>query len=52
MDRQELQQRAEVAMWGCMACAQPWFAAGKVEGGFLFAFAALAALLVALAAQK
>lgn len=39
-------------MWGCIACAQPWFAAGKGEWGFLFAFAALAAWLVARAAQK
>lgn len=24
MDKAALQRRAEVAFWGCLACAQPW----------------------------
>jgi hypothetical protein len=46
MDRQALQRRAEVAMWGSMACAQPWFVAGS-KWGAVFAAMAGAAWLVA-----
>jgi len=42
-DWQQLQSRAEVAMWGCLACAQPWAVAGSwvAHVWTLFAFAAL-----------
>jgi hypothetical protein len=46
MDREALQRRAEVAMWGSMACAQPWFVAGS-KWGLVFAAMAVASWLVA-----
>lgn len=46
MERQALQRRAEVAMWGCLACAQPWLVAGS-KWGAAWGFAAAAAWLVA-----
>jgi hypothetical protein len=46
MDRQALQRRAEVAMWGCLACAQPWLVAGS-KWGAVWGLAAGAAWLVA-----
>lgn len=29
MNREALQRRAEVAFWGCLACAQPWLVDGS-----------------------
>jgi hypothetical protein len=46
MDRQALQRRAEVAMWGCLACAQPWLVAGS-KWGAVWGVAGAAAWLVA-----
>ena len=46
MDPKTLERRAEVAMWGCLACAQPWIAAGS-RWGHAWAAAAAAAWLVA-----
>jgi len=46
MNKEALQRRAEVAMWGSMACAQPWFVAGS-KWAFVWAAMALASWLVA-----
>ena len=46
MNLEALQRRAEVAMWGCFACAQPWFVAGS-RWGTVWALAGIAAWLVA-----
>lgn len=46
MNNEALQRRAEVAMWGSMACAQPWFVAGS-KWGLAFAGMAVASWLVA-----
>jgi hypothetical protein len=46
IDRQALQRRAEVAMWGSLACAQPWFVAGS-KVGLVFAAMAFLSWLVA-----
>ena len=46
MDKDALQRRAEVAMWGCLACAQPWLVAGS-KWGALWGVAGAAAWLVA-----
>lgn len=46
MDREALQRRAEVAMWGCFACAQPWFVAGS-RWGVVWGVAGTVAWLVA-----
>jgi hypothetical protein len=46
MSREILQRRAEVAMWGSMACAQPWFVDGS-KVGLIFAAMAVASWLVA-----
>lgn len=52
MNKEALQRRAEVAMWGCLACAQPWLILGQGPWGFLFSGAALVAWLVALDAGR
>ena len=39
MNNQALQSRAEVGMWGCLACAQPWMVAGS---GWAFVWCAAA----------
>lgn len=46
MNRDTLQRRAEIAFWGCLACAQPWLVAGSRWSG-VWMLAASAAWLVA-----
>lgn len=43
----DLKMRAEITMWGALACAQPWFAAGQMKPGYFFAGIALLAWLIA-----
>ena len=47
-----LELRAEAAMWACIACAQPWLAAGRPDVGGLWALAAGAGWYVATMARR
>lgn len=40
-------QRAEIFMWGALACAQPWFAMGRTAIGSVWTGVALIAWAVA-----
>lgn len=46
-----LQHRAEIAMWGSFACAQPWLVAGS-SWAAIWLFCGMAAWLVARMAGK
>ena len=52
IDRDILQGRAEVAMWGCLACAQPWFVAGSAWGWLWAAAAVVACMLARMAGRR
>lgn len=44
--------RAEIFMWGALACAQPWFAVGKVAAGSAWTAIALLAWLAARLSER